>query len=290
MQPIPSAVKGAGAPPRIAFRFRALPCETTSSRAISQSAKILHAVLLDAGRRKGACTYTNRTLGGMIGRSPATVKRLLAELEAAGLARRELAAGGRIRSGVVPIAPEARLSNLGQTGVAHSQATERMGVAHSQSEGGSSPAVGVAHSRSASIQSVPQSEKPDGPGSPLSGREAADYLRRCVEAARRGEPMPPPPDFANCESAPPMGIATGNTAPPKGPYETPPPSPKGSNGIGTPAPTPTPRPGASLAEIGRMVAAMGERLKADDVGRRRVGPAKLARQLGEMRRRHGRRE
>jgi hypothetical protein len=46
----------------------------------------------------------------------------------------------------------------------------------------------------------------------------------------------------------------------------------------------------ATAEVGRMVKALGERLKSDDVGRRRVGPAKLARQLAELRRRHGRKE
>lgn len=283
MNPLPAGVKGTAAPLRIPYQFRALPCETTSSRAISQSAKILHAVLLDAGRRKGACTLTNRTLGGMIGRSPATVKRLLAELEAAGLARRELSAGGRIRSGVVPIAPDSRVGEITKSGVAHSQATERIGVAQSRSEGGSSSAPGVAHSRSASIQSSSQNESPDGVSQqlvgnnrPVSGTAAADYLKACVAAARAGRPMPEFPDLGKTQ--------------PTGGCTVPPPSPKGIPIQDTPAPTPMAPPDAFMPSVGRMVASLGERLKAESVGRRRVGPKRLAAQLAEVRRRHGRRE
>ncbi len=292
-------------PPRIAFQFRALPCATSASREISQSAKLLHAALLDAARRKGSCTYTNRSLGAMIGRSPATVKRLLSELEAAGLARRDLVAGGRVRSGVVPFAP----------GVAHSRDGGQTAVAQSRPPGGSPSAPGVAHSRSASIQSPIQNDIPDAARSSLggaedaasrvaSGPEAAAYLRACIQAGRRGEPMPPPPAFANSQNAAPVagpdprfpdswntGDAagsgprfvnldnTGGATPPDGA----PPRPIMIHDV------PSVPPVAFTAEVGRMVKALGERLRSEDVGRRRVGPKKLARQLAELRRRHARR-
>ncbi len=195
MDPIRSEVKSpVHASPRIAYQFRPLPCETAASREVSQSAKLLHAVLLDAARKGGACALTNRSMGARIGRSRATVKRLLAELETAGLARRELVAGGRVRSAVVPFAP----------GVAHSRSAVQTTVAHSRTGGGSLPPPGVAHSRAASIQRPFQKELSDADRSSLgesedaatqvcSGPEVAAYLRACMDAVRRGQPTPEPP-------------------------------------------------------------------------------------------------
>ncbi len=55
-------------------------------------------------------------------------------------------------------------------------------------------------------------------------------------------------------------------------------------------PVPCVPPDDVLAMVARMTRGLAEGLKAEDLGRRRVGPAKLARQLAELRRRHGRRK
>lgn len=280
--------------PRIDYQFRPLPCETASSREVSQSAKLLHAVLLDAARRGGTCALTNRSMGARIGRSRATVKRLLAELESAGLARRELASGGRVRSAVVPFAP----------GVAHSQSTIQTTVAHSRAGGGSLSSPGVAHSCAASIQSPLQSALSDADRSSLGesedaaalaspGPEGAAYLRACVDAVKRGLPAPEPPwslaagrspeapsptaadsPVASDDKAPrnaPAAPVTASRAPQAKPTpatasQLPSGTPAAPRGMTTPPPPRSRRP--APASAGGMVRSLAETLKSPDVGRR----------------------
>jgi hypothetical protein len=63
---------------------------------------------------------------------------------------------------------------------------------------------------------------------------------------------------------------------------SPPPSPR------TYSPAPIVPPDDVMAMVARMTRGLAEGLKAEDVGRRRVGPKRLAAQLAEVRRRHGR--
>lgn len=271
------------APPgtgKIPFAFRADPV-ALDGLGLDSTARSTFVLILDNAKDRGwTSRLSNATIGKILGRCPMTISRALRRLEAAGLVRRELIAGGRVRTGIAVTWAGVRRDDL--TG---HPAVRREGLT------GSARALEGLGASADLIRSPTQSRPSDG-GDSLStgGKEAADYLRRCVESAKRGEPMPEPPGPL-AGAAPSPAFANRETEPPTGGCATPPASPtaRGVGGIPlSPAPTPTAPPDAFLPSVGRMVAALGERLKADDVGRRRVGPAKLARQLAQVRRRHGR--
>lgn len=87
----------------IPFQFVALPSEILRRVDVSDAAKLLVAVILDAARgSRSVCRLTNAALAARLGKSVAAVKRPLAELESLGLIRRDTLAGGRVRTGIVP--------------------------------------------------------------------------------------------------------------------------------------------------------------------------------------------
>jgi len=138
------AVKGT---PRLGFQFRPLPV-AVEPLGLPSTAAILFAILIDDAKRRGWRTrLLNPALAARLGRSVATVKRLLALLESRGLIQREHAADGRIRTA----------TRITWDGVAHSQPTDNRTVAHSQAGGGSLPGRGVAHSRATNSESPSQS-------------------------------------------------------------------------------------------------------------------------------------
>lgn len=266
---IPCASREVKAGPRtpVGYQFRPLPVEHFADRKLSSTAKLLHAVLLDSARRRGACKLCNRTLAEMIGRSVATVKRLLSELERAGLASREMIAGGRVRLGIVPSA-----------GVAHSRSGDARPVAQEQSRGGSPVTRGVAHSQ-ATIQNGQREIQSGGilplgedAGTPPDPATAAAYLKACIEAGRRGVEPPPPPVLHTCKKpgAPVSQIAKSPSAP----------------AVGS-SPLPAPRYGDPRREVGVMVERLANGFKAGLVRPRRMSQQQLDRQLAEVRRRHG---
>lgn len=84
----------------IPFQFVALPSEILRRVDVSDAAKLLVAVILDAARgSRSVCRLTNAALAARLGKSVAAVKRPLAELESLGLIRRDTLAGGRVQDG-----------------------------------------------------------------------------------------------------------------------------------------------------------------------------------------------
>ena len=254
----------------VGFQFVAIPAQLLRAGDLSFGAVVLLGVVADAARqnRSGLCKLSNASLAFRIGRSESEVGRYLLELEAAGLVAREFGRSKHVRLGV-------RLTWLEQ--VPESQGTASVQVPEHRKASPSEVPNRVPGLLGNALERAPQNLPSDGGTSPSTGgKEAADYLKACVAAARRGEPMPEPPGGAcsNWATSP-----QAETAPAKG-----------INSPDTPSATPTAPPDAFLPSVGRMVASIADRLRSEDVGRRRVSPAKLARQLAVMRRRHGRRE
>lgn len=273
MDPTSLGVKGTGTAPRIPYQFRPQPAGVPG---LSPTELVVFtAILDDAKRRAWRSRISNAALAAIVGRTTMTVKRCLAALEGRGLIRREMIAGGRIRLAI----------HVTWEGVEHRVSTvqEASGTPpfHARNIG-----VPPLEHGGSTIQSPPQSRSTDGGRCPEFGRPetpavGAAYLKACVAAAKAGEPMPEPPGFANYEGVPPsMTREFASDAPSGGSVEF----------NGTPRMTPTVPADVFVPSVGRMVAALGERLKAESVGRRRVGPKRLAAQLAEVRRRHGRRE
>jgi hypothetical protein len=88
----------------LGFQFVAMPVDILRRDDLSPAAKLLAAVIIDSARNSpsGRCKLTNASLGAKIARSAVSVKRLLGELEAAGVVRRETIADKHNRAGVVP--------------------------------------------------------------------------------------------------------------------------------------------------------------------------------------------
>lgn len=262
-------------PRQIQFAFRADPVALDAMKLPGNARQVFGLVLDNARSRGGRCRLSNATMAAILGCSTPTIKRALAALEAAHLVRRETAAEGRIRLAIV----------VTWDGVDQSRSTVQAGVDQSRSGGGSMPIQGVDQSRSTN-QSPHQSDHQTGPilstGEGEDAEQAAlyaalgpaKYLQAMIakgkaeadaDARSGGKPVPPP---LPCPVPP-------------APVEAPKPPTGASPGK---APV-VPHDDASR-EVGRMVRDLGQALKAETVGTRRVGPAKLARQLAEMRRRH----
>lgn len=125
----------------IGFQFVAVPVELLSRTDLSPAAKLLAGVVLESARgsRAGVCRLSNASLGSRIGLSAASAKRLLAELEAAGVLKRETIAEGRIRTAIRP------------TWVDRIRSTEQAHAAQIQPRGGSDLSQGEGQIR-ATIQ------------------------------------------------------------------------------------------------------------------------------------------
>lgn len=290
-------------PRRIPFAFRADPV-ALDGLGLDPTARAAFVLILDNAKDRGwRCRLSNGTIGRILGRCPMTISRALGRLESAGLVRRELIAGGRIRLAIA----------VTWEGVADPRLTEQAALRRERLRGSAQAQEGLGAGVEQTI-SPTQGEIPNAARSSLgmegedaasrvaSGPEAAAYLRACIAAGRRGEPMPPPPGVPMAQvPLSPEGIRIPYTlAPPKGVRETDTLLKGGHNG-----PTLTPNvsrirenlPKAPVVpamnatvEVGRMVKGLADALRSEDVGRRRVGPAKLARQLAELRRRHAKRD
>lgn len=256
----------------VGFQFIAIPSQLLKAADLSFGAVLLFGVIADAVRqnRSGLCKLANATLGERIGRSESEVGRYMLELEAAGMVARDFVGQSKfVRTGVRVTWTE---------GVPDVSVTTPVQVPELQ-EGGSRNSGARVPDVPGPIQSPPQREISDGGISPSLGKdedaaaratngpEAAAYLRACIEAGRRGQPMPEPPA--------PQGVGDPCGLPTKGAYIE-----------NTPSPASQPSPDEARRTVGGFVRSLADRLKAETVGPRRVGPAKLARQLSEMRRRN----
>jgi len=157
----------------VGFQFVAVPVELLERTDLSPAAKLLAGVVLDSARgsRAGSCKLSNASLGARIGMSGASAKRLLAELEALGVIRRETIAAGRIRTAIRP------------TWVDQIRATEQASVAQDHPRGGADLSQGVARDR-ATIQT---------PGSELSIRPGSSSIST---GEKSPDPKPSPSDIA----------------------------------------------------------------------------------------------
>jgi hypothetical protein len=196
--------------PSLGFQFVALPVDLLRRPDLSASAKLLAAVVMDAARgaRSGLCKLSNAALGARIGRSAASVKRLLAELEAAGLVRRDHAAEKHQRTAIVP------------TWVDQSRAAEQAHADREQPGGGAETSRGAAQSR-ATPQSAPsetisqtvpplstRGEKPPAPGP----GEVAAAVRAMISGSWRpttAEPAAPRRLPASSDGGPDLRAAFG---------------------------------------------------------------------------------
>jgi hypothetical protein len=88
----------------LGFQFVAMPTDILRRDDLSAPAKLLAAVIIDSARNSpsGRCKLTNASMGAKIGRSAVSVKRLLGELEAAGVVRRETIADKHNRAAILP--------------------------------------------------------------------------------------------------------------------------------------------------------------------------------------------
>lgn len=231
------------ASPRLGFQFHPLPVAAVAD-GLPSTAAILFAILIDDAKRRGWRTrLLNPALASRLGRSVATVKRLLALLESRGLIQREHVADGRVRTA----------TRITWAGVAHSQSTDNRSVAHSQSGGGSFAIQGVAHS------CATNSERPQS-AFQTAGNSTSD------EGEKREEPKPSPTETAAALRAMIAGKwapiifdeakpAPTSTKPPTSPETSPAPSPvepaeTSTKGPATSRETPPTRPQPAARPFG----------------------------------------
>ena len=316
------------APRQISFAFRADPTALDDMK-LPRTARDAFGLVLDNARlRGGRCRLSNGTMARILGCCAMTIGRALVALEAAGLVRRELSHGGRIRSGIL----------VTWDGVQQGCLTERPCVQQERGRG-STPALKGVQQPCGTNQSPHQSVDQTGPILSSQGGEddpeaaalfatlgPAAFLRAMIAKGREevaarsaGKPAPSPapaePARASQDEpaapAPPIPAPVADrpaTAKPGAFPETPrrvesrptsrtvvqSPSmsaPKPSAAPNAPrsySPAPAVPPDDVMAMVARMTRGLAEGLKAENLGRRRVGPKRLAQQLAEVRRRHGR--
>lgn len=199
----------------IDYQFLALPAEVARRRDVSSAAKLLMAVVLDSarGNRSGSCKLSNASLAARIGCSVPTVKRLLAELEALGLVRRDTLAEKRVRTSIVP------------TWVDQKRSTEQASADQDRSRGGTEMIHPVGQERS-TFQPRGVRADSDGPIlSTLEGTGGADL-----------DPKPGPAEIAKAM----RDMVGGRYS--SALFAQPEPTPEGPEV--PPPPTPTPKPPA----------------------------------------------
>lgn len=297
MNPSASGVKGHIAPaPRIGVPFAAIPLDVKARRDVSPAAKLVFVTVANQARmRRGEVSnLTNRQISDRAGLSVAAVRRGLDQLETIGLVRRLYGDSKRTRLGVAvayqPVLGVAQIEQPSRTGVAQAR---QPGCSASPSGGCARRATDLLRGGEEHSEKVP---RPQGRGDSdaalrvASGPEAARYLRLCIEAGRRGEPMPSPP-IPSGPAGTPQDAVTSRTAPTGVPAVARPATAKPALSASRAcSPALAVHPDAASREVTRMIRGLAEGLKSPDVGRRRVGPTQLARQLAELRRRHGRRQ
>ena len=289
-------------PPRqIQFAFRADPV-ALDELGLDPTARDLMVLILDNARlRGGRSRLSNSTMGRILGRCPMTISRALGRLQAAGLIVRELVAGGRVRTGIL-VTWEA--TQPGRLTVQTELRRERL-------TGPTSAPKGVRRERL--TDQIPiQSEISDADRSSLGGEEDSEaaalfaelgpaaFLKAMIakgrEAAGKPAPAPAPVEAVQAPQDVPTPPALPKPAPAADRPATAKPAPSTPT-IRREEPRPNPRtavmatpcvpPDDVMATVRRMVGGLAEGFKAPDVGRRRVGPKRLAAQLAEVRRRHG---
>jgi len=263
MNATPPGVKGGARRPSVGFQFVAVPAQLLRAGDLSFGAVVLLGVVADAARqnRSGLCKLANATLAERIGRSESEVGRYLLELESAGLARREFGRSKHVRLGVrvtwaepVPDVP----------------GTSSVQVPRLQEPGPWTPGIAVPDVPGP-IQNLPQNPSQTGPILPNGeedpesrvpdGPTAARLLRAMIAKGRERQAARPD---APVSAAGPVFAHARKTSPPSGPRQD------------------SPR-----REVARMIDQLAVNFTASRSGPRRLSPQQLARQLAEVRRRHG---
>jgi hypothetical protein len=301
---VQGVVRTQHAPTRqIQFAFRADPVALDELR-LDPTARAAFVLILDNARsRGGRCRLSNGTMGRILGRCSMTISRALGRLQTAGLIVRDLIAGGRVRTGIVVTWEAAQPGRL----------TEHCTVRRERLTGSTSAPKGVRRER-LTDQSPTQSEISDAGRSSLRGEEdpeaaalfaslgPAAYLRAMIakgkaEAAGKPAPAPTPSEAVKAPQGDPTPPALPYSVPVADRHATAKPAASPATirreeprQVPRTAVVPVPMVPASdvMATVRRMVGGLAEGLKAEDVGRRRVGPKRLAAQLAEVRRKHGR--
>lgn len=304
----------ADSPRQIQFAFRADPT-ALDDVGLDPTARDLMVLILDNARlRGGRCRLSNGTMGRILGRCPMTISRALGRLQAAGLILRELVAGGRVRTGIVVTWEAVQVQEPGRL-------TEQCTVRRERLTGSTSAPKGVRRER-LTDQSPIQSEISDADRSSLRGEEEdaeqaalfaelgpAAFLRAMIakgrEAAGKPALAPAPAEPARASQNEPTPPALPYSAPvadrpaPAKPWASTTTTrrveatPTSNTGVKVHSPIPltfSPSPCVPAdqvaATVAKMTRGLADQLRAEDVGRRCVGPKKLARQLAEIRRRH----
>ena len=304
---------------QIQFAFRADPVALDELR-LPRTARDVFALVLDNARsRGGPCRLTNAVMARVLGCSAPTIKRALAALETAGLIRRETIAQGRIRlcihvtwdgvdhrrSTVQTTVDHSRPGGGSPTirGVDHPRSTNQSPIQSGDQTGPILPMEGEDPEEAALYAAL-------GPAKYLQAMIAKGKAEAAARKPGTPAPCPAPVVASTPETAAPSALPAEAPRPSQdGPSTRPPVSPDPATDRptkATPAPSPAmsrrkearPNPRAVVmpspcvppdqvaAMVGRMVNGLASCLKSEDVGRRRVGPVRLARQLAEVRRRH----
>lgn len=305
IRPAPAGVKAAARPDstptrQIQFAFRADPVALDELR-LDPTARDLMVLILDNARlRGGRSRLSNGTMGRILGRCAMTISRALGRLQTAGLIRRDLAAGGRVRMGIVVTWQAAQPERL----------TVQTELRRERLTSSTSASKGVRRER-LTDQSPIQSEITDADRSALGGEEDSEaaalfaelgpaaFLKAMIAKGREaaGKPAPSPAPAEAVQA--PQDVPTPLDLPKAAPVADRPAMAKPAASTPTirreeprqaprtaVVPVPCVPPDDVMATVRRMVGGLAEGLKAPDVGRRRVGPKRLAAQLAEVRRRH----
>jgi hypothetical protein len=279
-------------------------------------------------RKGDVSSLTNRRISDRAGLNVASVRRALDQLEALGLVRRLFGDSKRIRLGIAVSYSPAEVAQGRATSIPGVAQGAQPGCSPAPQGGCAPRATDLLRSGEEHPKTVSRSGWEDDPASRVaSGPEAAAYLRACIEAGRKGLQPPPPPAPAKAIQASQDG-PTDPPAPIPAPAADRPATAKPAASTATIANAAQPktagdrtdsthhaqrmtaanhRPDSGfrpcntvstyspmvpasdvMATVRRMVGGLAEGLKAEDLGRRRVGPKRLAAQLAEVRRRHGR--